>query len=106
MKKIILFVFSVLFALSAFAGTVYVPYRDTGIITPDIATGFYRTSRFTTSGSGDILVCRDAHFHNWADNTCTYKGYNAWTLMTNVVPSGKSYVGFSVSNSTLTIFWK
>lgn len=106
MKKIILFVFSMLLAVSAFAGTVYVPFRDTGIITPDIATGFHRTGRFTTSGSGDILVCRDLHSHSWVDNTCTYHGYNAWVLMTNIAPAGKTYVGFTVINNTLTIYWK
>lgn len=106
MKKIIGFICVLLLSSSLFAGTVMVPYQDTGIITPNIATNLYRTQTFAISGDGELLICpRHADF-SWGDTTCLYMKKNAYILANKIVPASKTYVGFNITNGTLTIYWK
>lgn len=91
----------------AIAATHYVPYRETGIITKDIATNLYMTDKFAINSTGELLVCVHPFSHSQSRDTCTdIAGKNAWKLATALVPSNKTYVGFNITRGILTIYWK
>jgi hypothetical protein len=96
-------------SVTAGAGTVYQPVTQSGIITPDVATGGNIFYDFGVSTQGDILVCPRGADRSWRDNTClNAKGENAWTRIQDIVPKGKTYVGFRFrgNGSSVEVYWK
>lgn len=98
---------------TAFAkGSHYTPNGDTaGIVTPDIAIGAFRVdgSDVTVSSDGQMVYCHPAY--NRDKNSCVYKGQNMWRTFQQLVPQGRVYVGFKLTNryygyTAYDIFWK
>lgn len=116
MKKIsVAFAFMVA-SMSAFAGSATLSEQEqTGIITPDIATGVYRTYSYTYDKDMNLLICpHGMDFKiNYKTNipTCLDKNDKSqWKKMENYIPAGKKFVGFkSVSagaSHAIEIYWK
>lgn len=73
---------------------------DSGIVTPDIATGMRAYSRFNNDVNGNMVVCLP-------DNETRSGDCKPWTPIQSVVPAGKTYVGFRVvSRRSLEVYWK
>ena len=112
MKKVMVVLFaSAISAVSvtAGAGTVYQPVTQSGIITPDVATGGNIFYDFGVSTQGDILVCPRGTDRLWRDEKClNAKGENARTRIQDIVPKGKTYVGFRFrgNGSHVEVYWK
>lgn len=82
-----------------------------GIITPDVATGMWRTSQFVHDVNMNILICTPQNVYYWKDHTCKDKNNNnAWVKMENAIPQGKKFVGFKSINQGIAhhieIYWK
>jgi hypothetical protein len=113
MKKFGAMIILMMASLSAYAGSS--PKNDqepNGIVTPDIATGMWRTSRFVNDTTNmNILVCPLKYEYIYRDDTCRDKNNkNAWVLIENSLPQGKNYVGFKSisqgSSHAIEIYWK
>lgn len=84
-----------------------------GIITPDLATGFYSTRDYSTDTNGNLVVCIYPANYSTNSNACLHKGKSAWRHVSAAVPAGKHYVGFKVvsggygySRRQLEIYWR
>lgn len=110
MKKIITVVALMVNSINSYAASL--PANDVEvkeIVTPSVATGFYRTQNFTYDKDMNILICpmnmnMNINYEserNGYSKTCTdNKGQNKWQKMENAVPNGKKFVGFkSVSQA-------
>lgn len=103
-------------SVSAFAGsTPKNEQEQTGIVTPEVATGMMRIYRYTYDKDMNILVCpRGMEYeHDFRTDVAkcqNEKRENQWRKMENYVPVGKKFVGFkSVSQGSshaLEIYWK
>lgn len=99
----------------AYAGTASLPPdandQLNGIVTPNVATGVFRTNRFTVDVNGNMVYCHPSYDYSWSRATCVdSQNRNAWVLLTHAVPRGKTYVGFKSVHSAgaqyLEIYWK
>lgn len=97
----------------SFSASMGKDYSDdnTGIVTPNIATGVLRTRQFAVDTNGNLVYCPPNFDHSERKNTCTLGERNGWTLLKDAVPVGKTYVGFkSVSGyygyQYIEIYWK
>ena len=83
------------------------PQRN-GIITPDVATSFAKMATFTTSSSGDTVVCQYYEWISRDGGVCQDKaGNNMWKRIQTAIPPGKTYVGFTIdSHSYVWVYWK
>lgn len=99
-------------SMSAHAGSSSRTYScngTSGLITPDVATDMFRTTRFIQSATG-ILICRDDYVP-YGKEECTKNGKNAWRRMPDSVPEGKTFVAFSIVSTrngemAVEIYWK
>lgn len=116
MKKLFTFI-CILFTINtAIAASSPKTVEDnTGIVTPEIATGVIRTSKTAYSEMGIILVCptqtNQYVTHNYRDDTCLdSKRNNAWVYLKDAIPKGTTYVGFKSvaqgSSHYIEIYWK
>lgn len=118
MKKIILSMAVLITSISAQAATPPNTNNESReIITPEIATGFYRTEQYTYDNDLNILICpRNRHYERSivnGDQSCTdgkTNENNKWIRMENIVPKGKKFVGFKSLSQGYTpvieIYWK
>lgn len=119
MKKFSAMIVLMMASLSAYAGSSSQPKNaedNHGIVTPEIASGMWRTYRHTNDDNNmNILICPKKMNHdtdmNGSNPTCKDKnGNNAWVRMENSIPQGTKFVGFkSVSQSSsqyIEIYWK
>lgn len=83
-----------------------------GIVTPDIATDGLRTNRFSVTISGETVFCPlNATDYSPRDSTCMNGKHNAWVYARQMVPPGKTYVGFKIVSGAggytyYEIYWK
>ncbi len=115
--KTLVAVLALAVSVNAFAkGSSHTSDKDSSegasIITPDVATDGYQTSRFARTAAGDTVICPQ-HIVDYVykDNVCRdAQGNNAWRLFKDAVPTGKTFVGFRLINSNgysyYQIFWK
>lgn len=86
--------------------------QRTGIVTPDVATGAWRTERYSIAANGDMLACKVEYAWSWREREICRKGQdqNAWLTFKDAVPPGTEYIGFkyvSVGSGTyVEIYWK
>lgn len=114
MKKIILVVAMMVASMSAYAGSSSNPQNEqenSGIVTPDVATGMLRIYSFNYDESMNILVCIDPYKYNYNNKSCVdNNGKNKWRYLSQVPPKNKKYVGFkSVSQGGshfIEVYWK
>jgi hypothetical protein len=90
---------------------------QSSIITADVATDGYRTTRVSRTTAGDMVVC--PHFGakpavEYSENNGVCKdayGQNAWQYPKNAIPAGKTYVGFRITSGyagsvVYEFYWK
>ena len=94
------------------------PVRDnSGIVTPEVATGVLYTHAFYRNANGEMVVCLNPNEYIGKYNQCNVPDQPArlqntgWTLATDSIPKGRKYVGFRLTrgshNTTfLEIYWK
>lgn len=117
MKKIIGVVALLVTSVNTYAAALPTSYEQEvkEMVTPNVATGFYRTQNFTYDKDMNILICPRAM--KYESNltvkvtTCTDdKGNNQWRKMENSVPAGKKFVGFkSITEGykhMIEVYWK
>ncbi len=87
--------------------------ENKNVITPDFATGMWRTSYYEYDAELNILVCPRGMTFAYGNpyNTCTnLQGKSVWVKMENIVPKGKKFVGFKSvsqgSSNVIEIYWK
>lgn len=86
-----------IFSSAVFAGAKPGDVNDsnTGIVTPDVATGFIVFEHYTYRTDGVMVVCK-APAERERGGKCEYQGKTAWTEIQNSVPANRKYVGFRV----------
>ena len=78
---------------------------NSGIVTPDIATGFRQYEHFNNDTNGNMVVCESKKY------SLGGKCDDGWKNVINMVPYGRKYVGFKIVNSMygeqrLQVWWK
>jgi hypothetical protein len=117
MKRFVLMIMLMMASMGAYAGSSSqgtVTEETQGIITPELATGMWRTNRFIYDKNLNILICpkdMDYEINMTIDNTCENKQKKmAWVTMENTIPQGAKYVGFKsiTANGShyIEIYWK
>lgn len=103
-----------LVTVNVYAGVASQPKNEqekSGIVTPDIAIGVYRTDKFNYDESMNIVICMQDYQYDYYKKTCTdMQGKNKWKFITQVPPKAKTYVGFKSisqgSSHVIEIYWK
>lgn len=105
MKKLIAcFLFSVpVFAMAGASSDSGNIQEQTGIVTPDIATGFRQYEFFTNTTDGYMVVCDEPSRSGKCDT--------GWKPVLSIVPTGRKFVGVKVVNAAggyqrLQVWWK
>lgn len=105
MKRFILALL-VAFSGASFAGVKggFTAAEDAGIVTPDVATGVREFPRYNNDTNGAMVVCRYDDYERGG-------GCKNWRLLPDVVPKGKTYVGFRIVSRDygyrqLELYWK
>lgn len=115
MKKFGAMIVLMMASMSAYAGSSSQQSNNEdnhGIVTPDVATGMWRTTRIVHDSSNmNILVCQLKYEYTYRSDTCEDKNKkNAWAKMEHAVPQGTKFVGFkSISQGSthyIEIYWK
>ncbi len=117
MKKIITMLSLMMISTFAYAGSssqATVSEEAPGIVTPEVATGVWRTYRHISDRNMNVLICPKNMSHEQnitSEDTCKDRsGKMAWVRMENAVPPGKKYVGFKsiTQNGShyIEIYWK
>lgn len=102
--RLLLFITSWVIGQTAISQTVKIPDN---VVTIDVATAVKAFIWWTTDNNGNMLVCPHIKMYKSSDESCKDNGINRWTKATEVVPPGKTYVGFRrLSNGALEIYWK
>lgn len=95
MNKFIFVLLCSLSSLSLAASGGHSYQSDTGIITPDVATGFKWFNNYNIDTNGDLVVC--IHPTRFEDDGCAIiDKKHSWRRVADVVPKGRTYVGFRV----------
>lgn len=76
--------------------------NNSGIITPDIATGMRSYTMYTSDVTGAMVVCPERTF----SGNC-----GGWLRLEQVVPRGRTLVGFRIISGVngareLEVYWK
>lgn len=84
---------------------------QTGIVTPDIATGVWRVNaRWTNGADLTILVCPNNVGIEWLSSNRTWvcggDANNGWKPIHLSLPANKTYVGFRMTKDWLEIYFK
>lgn len=77
---------------------------QTGIVTPEVATGMRAYNTFNNDTNGNMVICYKADENRSG-------GCNSWRLIQSEVPKGRTYVGFRIVSGSygyrqLEIYWK
>jgi hypothetical protein len=100
MKKMLLvFLLCVSYATVVTAANTFSGTTESGIVTQDVATTLYWSSRYTLDQEGEIVVCPGYADLSWRTLTCVFQNQNSWKRMANMAPTGKEYVGFRIVSS-------
>lgn len=78
------------------------------IITPDVAIAHQKFEYHSLTADGQIVVCpKDAKFER-TDTCQDYYGKNKWRLLKDVVPRGRTFVGYSIDayRNDVYVYWK
>lgn len=80
--------------------------ENTGIVTPDIATGVRQYEYFNNDTNGNMVVCEENKY-----SLTRGKCDDGWKNVITMVPYGKKYVGFKIVNVSygyqrLQVWWK
>lgn len=90
---------------NAFAGATggFTTNDNSGIVTPDVATGYvaFGSDRIAYAPDGQMMFCQHHFETTMKRSSCEDdKGKNAWTYMKDSVPRGRNFIGFrAVSGS-------
>jgi hypothetical protein len=104
MKKLIVSLTMVALPFFAMAGAKPGNMEDqTGIVTPDIATGFRQYTDFNNDTNGNMVICLESSYGS--------KCPGGWKSVSSVVPAGRTFVGIKVVNGRygsqlLQVWWK
>ena len=103
-------------SMSAYAESQIIDgVEKNSFIKADVATGMWRTSRFTYDKDLNPLVCKPMYNYVSGDfgsqQSCTdSKGESKWIKMENAVPPGKVFAGLKSLNvgniHYIEIYWK
>lgn len=108
MKKLL--ILGLLLSSSAtMAATVYKYLPQSGLITPDVATGYLEISDhlIDRDAKGNTIYCPRSPWLTWEKRLCQNpQGKNQWTYLQQAVPKGKTYVGFEVRHASTIVYWK
>lgn len=96
-------------AASAQAGTQVVSQASTGLVAPNIATAHQMFRHSLLTADGDLVLCPVDDWYTHRDGTCKDpSGKNRWRRVTDVVPKGKTYAGYSIDMyyKHIYVFWR
>ena len=103
MKKLLVSMAMLIVPMVAIAGPKPGNMEDqTGIVTPDIATGFRQYEFFNNDTNGNMVICLES------SNGPNCPG--GWKSVSSVVPAGRTFVGIKVVNvaygyQRLQVWW-
>lgn len=99
--------------IAAAGGAVTVTSTKADLVTPEIATGFFRTNKIAYESTNySMLICPDDATFVEKDKSC-FKGNRviAWIPIAESVPKGRTFVGFkslsvTSGNPVIEVYWK